>query len=185
MPDAPDPEIQSRYASVADGFTRRLRGVEPDQWGQPSPCAEWTARDVVTHVIDTHRRVLGTLGEEEPEGAGDDLGAEWADVHRRLEAALADPERAGRTVGGLFGEQPFQLLVGRLLCADTLVHTWDLARATDQDEQLDADAVGRAFEFLTPIDEAIRRPGGFDAKIEPAPGADHQTEFLNFCGRAV
>ena len=76
-------------------------------------------------------------------------------------------------------------LVGRLLCADTLIHTWDLARATGQPEDLDPTAVGKAMEFLTPIDDAIRGPGRFAAKIQPSPDAGDQTRLLNFSGRAV
>jgi hypothetical protein len=38
-------------------------------------------------------------------------------------------------------------------------------------------------EFLTPIDEAIRRPGGFAPKIEAPPGADVPTRLLSFAGR--
>ena len=83
----------------------------------------------------------------------------------------------------MFGEQTFESLVGRLVCTDTLIHTWDLARATGQDETLDPGAVAKAMESLGPMDEAIRRPGGFGAKISPAPGADAQRQFLNFCGR--
>jgi uncharacterized protein (TIGR03086 family) len=88
-------------------------------------------------------------------------------------------------VSGMFGEQSFESLVSRLLCADTLIHTWDLARATGQNEDLDPVAVQQAMEFLTPIDDAIRRPGGFGPKIEPPAGADPQTSLLNFVGRAV
>jgi hypothetical protein len=85
----------------------------------------------------------------------------------------------------MFGEQTFESVVSRLLCSDTLFHTWDLARATGQDDNLDADAVAKSLEFLTPMDEAIRRPGGFAAKIDPDPDADTQTRWLNFDGRAV
>ena len=85
----------------------------------------------------------------------------------------------------MFGEQSFESVVSRLLCSDTLFHTWDLARATGQDEELDQDAVAKSLEFLTPMDEAIRRPGGFAPKIDPAAGVDLQTRWLNFGGRAV
>jgi hypothetical protein len=83
----------------------------------------------------------------------------------------------------MFGEQTFESLIGRLVCSDTLIHTWDLARSTGQDEVLDPDAVAKAFESLAPLDDAIRRPGGFAPKIAPAPGANAQIRFLNFCGR--
>ena len=58
-----------------------------------------------------------------------------------IEAALTDPGRAEKVVSGMFGEQPFESLVSRLLCADTLIHTWDLARATGQPEALDPGGV--------------------------------------------
>jgi len=180
-------EVSERYAAVADGFTARLAKVQPDAWSAPSPCAEWTARDVVVHVINTHLRVLATLDGSEPPVvvADDDLQARWPAATEAILDALSDDDRAARTISGAFGEQPFESLVSRLLCADTLMHTWDLARATGQSERLDPEAVAKAREFLAPLDEAIRRPGGFAPKIEPSVGADEQTRLLNFCGRAV
>jgi hypothetical protein len=38
---------------------------------------------------------------------------------------------------------------------------------------------------MVPVDEMLRRPGGFGPKIEPAAGADAQTRYLNFLGRDV
>ena len=73
----------------------------------------------------------------------------------------------------------------RMVCTDVLVHTWDLARATGQDETLDPEALSVAAEFLASLDDAIRAPGGFGEKITPSAGADDQTRFLNFCGRVV
>jgi uncharacterized protein (TIGR03086 family) len=176
-----------RYRGVADGFSTRLDGVGDDQWALPTPCTDWTVRDLAAHVITTHRRVLSSLegGEAVDADLGADLAAQWQEATRAIVDAISDEARATTMVGGMFGEQPFESLVGRLLCSDTLVHTWDLARATGQAEQLDPAAVAACEEFLTPIDEAIRRPGGFAPKIDPPADADDQTKFLNFCGRAV
>jgi uncharacterized protein (TIGR03086 family) len=181
-------EVSDRYAVVADGFSRRVRGAAQASWSRPSPCTDWSAADVVDHVVGVHRMILASLTGDAPAQleAGEDRREAWAKATDQVRVALSDPEQATRTVsGGPFGEQPFESLVGRLLCADTLIHTWDLARATGQDEQLDATAVEAALGFLGPIDEAIRRPGGFAAKIEPAPDADPQTHLLNFAGRAT
>jgi uncharacterized protein (TIGR03086 family) len=180
-------EVSDRYAVVAGRFADHLKGVPPQSWNAMSPCTEWTATDVVVHVINTHRRVLAALDQSDPEvvGPGDDLAVSWDAATGAVRAALADPGQATKTVAGMFGEQPFESLVGRLLCADTLIHTWDLARATGQDESLDPSAVSEAVAFLTPIDESIRRPGGFGPRIEPTPDADTQTRLLNFAGRAV
>ncbi len=180
-------EVSDRYIRVSEGFGERVAGVAPGGWSLPTPCTDWTVRDLVAHVVGTQWRVLGTLGAVEaaavdPEG---DLRAQYREAVASITGALADDELASRTVGGMFGEQPFSSLVSRLVCTDTLVHTWDLARATGQDEQLDHDAVAQALAFLTPLDEAIRRPGGFAPKIPSAPGAGEQERLLNFCGRAL
>jgi uncharacterized protein (TIGR03086 family) len=180
-------EIADRYQTIADGFGDRVAGIPADGWRAPSPCEEWQARDIVAHVVNVHRRALAGLdGSDPPQVAvDDDLPAAWTAATSGVRDALRDPERATRVIrGGPFGEQPFEALVGRLVCADTLVHTWDLARSTGQDERLDPDAVAHAAAFLLPLDDAIRRPGAFSPKIEPTPDADAQTRFLNFAGRA-
>jgi uncharacterized protein (TIGR03086 family) len=183
-------EVSDRYDTIASGFAERLHAVGPQHWLDPTPCPDWSARDVVVHVINTHRRVLSTLDQSEPavisaDESDPELLHAWAGARAGVFDALRDDGRANQTVRGMFAEQPFSSLVGRLLCTDTLIHTWDLARGTGQDERLDPDAVAQALAFLLPIDEAIRRPGGFSPKIEPAPGADEQTRLLNFAGRAV
>jgi len=180
-------DVLQRYQRVADAFAARIDGVRPDQWTDPTPCTDWTVRQLVVHATATQWRVLATVaGSEATEVDGDaDLAGQWREATAAIAAALADPHQAGRTVGGMFGEQTFESLVGRLLCSDALVHTWDLARATGQDERLDPTAVTAATTFLAPLDEAIRAPGGFAPKLDPAPGADAQTALLNFCGRAV
>jgi uncharacterized protein (TIGR03086 family) len=176
-----------RYRTVADGFSTRLAQVGEEQWSFPTPCPDWTVRDLAAHVITTHRRVLCSLdgGTAADVDMSTDLAPQWQQASQAIVDAIADETKARTTVGGMFGEQPFESLVARLLCSDTLVHTWDLARATGQDERLDRAAVTQAETFLTPLDDAIRRPGGFATKIEPRGDADEQTRFLNFCGRAV
>lgn len=179
--------VRDLYRRVADGFGARLAGVRPDQWDAGTPCPEWDVTALVTHVIGVHGRVRAALGDVAPfeADADGDLLAQWSSVRDSIIAAVADPAQALLTVSRAGGEQPFETLVGRQLCTDTLFHTWDLARATGQDEHLDAEGVTKALEFLGPLDEAIRRPGGFGAKITPPPGADPQTVLLNFGGRAV
>ncbi|MDQ6783209.1 MAG: TIGR03086 family metal-binding protein [Actinomycetota bacterium] len=180
-------EVSNRYERVGDGFGSRLRRITPEQWAVPTPCSEWDVRELVAHVIATHGRMVANLESSPPQevDAAEDLTVHWPKASAAVRAALADPDRASRTVSGMFGEQSFESLVGRLLCADTLFHTWDLARATGQEEQLDPEAVAKAMEFLVPLDEAIRRPGGFAPKIDPPADADPQTRLLNFGGRAV
>jgi uncharacterized protein (TIGR03086 family) len=125
-------EVSDRYAAIAAGFTARVAGVAPDRWAAPSPCPDWTARDVVAHVVSSHHRVLAMVSKSEPPAvaADADVAREWSAATGAMRAALASEPPA--TVGTMFGDMPFEWLVNRLICTDTLIHCWDLARATGQ-----------------------------------------------------
>jgi uncharacterized protein (TIGR03086 family) len=180
-------DVSARYATIAAGFTARVQGCPGDKWDAPSPCERWTARDVVAHVIHVHRRVAASLdgSNASAPSADEDIMAAWHDASAAVQAALADQSRLSQVVGGRFGDMTFEQLVGGLLCADTLIHTWDLARATGQDERLNAETAKAAMEFLTPLDNRLRVSGGFKPKVEPPDGADEQTMLLCFAGRTV
>ena len=181
MPD----EILDRYTRIAMRFTEVLTSVPAEDGDRDSPCPGWTARDVAQHVVDTHWRVVARVREsEEGEGRGE-IAERWQAATRSVQAALGDPRLATTEVGGMFGAQTFETLISHLLCSDTLVHTWDLARACGLDDTLDEDACRKALEFLEPHDQMMRSPGGFAAKVSSPPDADIQTRLLNFCGREV
>lgn len=179
--------VSVRYATVADGFGRSVDAVGADQWAASTPCSEWTVRDLVAHVVDVHQRMLAKVGAEPAPGSrGSDLPAQWRAVRRAVVDVLGDETRASELVTGPVGEQPFESLVDGLVCADTLVHTWDLARATGQGERLDPGAVVNAMEFLVSLGDGMRDgEETFGAELESELDADAQTRLLNFCGRAV
>lgn len=177
-------DVSTRYATVAAGFSQRLEAVPPDRWDAQSPCEDWTARDVAEHVINTHRRVLSRLDDSQARPLSDEeMSSAFHEASGKVQAALADPEKAGCMVGGRFGGMTFEQLVGTALCSDTLIHTWDLARATDQDDRLDPEAVDAAAQFLGGAGDSIRVQGGFGPAIKPPPDADAQTKLLCVAGR--
>lgn len=179
-------EGADRYARVSSGFTERLEGVGPDQWRRSTPCDEWTVRGLVAHVIDTQRHVLGLLGgpvtPADPDG---DLPAQWAEASTSLLDAVRDPARSDIEVQSFAGPTRFSNLVGDLACADMVVHTWDLARATGQPETLDVGAVEHCAGVIARFGEAMRRPGGFGPPVDCPADADPQSRFLSFAGRSV
>jgi uncharacterized protein (TIGR03086 family) len=171
-------DVLATYSRIADHLDQLMQNCLPDRWSAPSPCTKWTARDAALHVVNNN---LGLLGQP-PSDAGDVAGA-WREVSVDMKAALADPAALARKPGGPFGESTLEMLSGGLLLTDTLVHTWDFAQATGQDATLDAEALPHCFEWLRSLGDRIRRPGGFDAAIEPPPGADLQTAFICYTGR--
>lgn len=177
-------EPLDRYTRISQGFEDRLRGVRDDQWTDPTPCTEWDVRALVAHLIGSHQMMLTLVDQTHAApGDGDDLFGFWTEARQAVIAALSDETVAHKVVQAPFGEAPFEDLAGGLLCGDTLFHTWDLARATGQNEHLDAQAVDDILAFLTPLDEAIRMPGFFGPKLDAPQGADTQSRLLYFGGR--
>jgi uncharacterized protein (TIGR03086 family) len=178
-------EAIDRVQQVIHGFDQRVQAVSADAWANQSPCAEWKARDVVVHVTNNLRRMTAGLGGQvQPEVTADeDIRGAWNGTRDGMLAALMTADMA-TVMEGPFGPMPAEQLLGRIITTDTLVHTWDLARASGGDESLPADLVEGAYSGLKPMDAMIRRPGVFGDKVEVA-GADLQTEFLSFLGRQV
>lgn len=179
--------VADRYRTLAASMEDRIRAVPDDRWSNASPCEGWTARDVVRHLVETPPLFFGFVEVAPPEvpSVDDDPVAAFTTMRDAVQAALEDPAIADKGFDGMFGPSTFAEGVDRFLCADLVVHAWDLARATGQDEQLPADEVGRVFEALRPMDEQMRGPGAFGPKVEPPADADEQTRFLSFLGRQV
>ncbi|HEV7999302.1 MAG TPA: maleylpyruvate isomerase family mycothiol-dependent enzyme, partial [Planctomycetaceae bacterium] len=145
----------------------------------------WKARDVVAHIVGGHRRIIANVKGAEPAslGADEDPKEAWEDASRAVDDITGDPEALSIEIDGPTGKMRVDEIIGRFVCMDVLVHTWDLARTVGADEHLDEELVRQAYDALQPMDAMIRQPGVFGAKLEPPAGADLQTEFLYFLGR--
>ncbi len=179
-------DVLVRFRRLAGDLTARVEAAQPDQWENPSPCEGWTAREVMSHVIGNARAGLDQVaGVEHVSRDVVDVPAEWAAIRERVESALADPAQARTEIQGPFGPMAYEDLVGQLQCMDILIHTWDVARATGGDENVDAEVAAASLAFLKPMDANLRAPGLFDPAVTPPPGADVVTQLMAFCGRKV
>lgn len=178
-------EVHDRYQTVSNGFDAAVNAASPEGWGMQTPCDQWTARDLVAHVVAGHRGVIASVrgGESVPLGDDEDPKEAWEHARRAITDITADPEASATELDGPTGKMPASDAIGRFMTMDVLVHTWDLARSVGADEHLDEDAVRVAYAVLKPMDAMIRQPGVFGPKLEPPAGADQQTEFLYFVGR--
>jgi uncharacterized protein (TIGR03086 family) len=178
-------DVQDSYLLVSSGFDAAVRAVSPDQWVTQSPCEQWTARDLVAHVVENHRGVIASVrgGESEPLGADEDPKQAWVSASRAIGEITREPDAVAKEIDGPTGKMPAGQIIGQFMTMDVLVHTWDLARTIGADERLDEDSVRGAYEALKPMDAMIRQPNVFGPKLEPPMGADLQTEFLYFLGR--
>lgn len=139
-----------RYRRLAGNFDSTVSRVEDDAWDRPSPCEEWTARDVLGHVISSEADFVTKVGlsiDRSVDVAADPLGA-WREVRDGMQAILDDPDNAGRTYESLGTETTLAASVDQFLCFDLIVHRWDIARAAGEDIEIPADDIDAANAFL-------------------------------------
>jgi len=178
-------EISERYARLADAFAAKIAAVPGARWSDPSPCAEWTALDVVKHVVSTQEMFLGFVGREMgdlPDPDDDPLAA-WNAARSVVQHDLDDPVLAGAEFEGFSGTSTFAAAVGRFLCMDLVVHGWDLARAAGLDEEMDRGDIARVSEQAVAFGDMLRSPQAFGPEIAAPADADEQVRLLAFLGR--
>jgi uncharacterized protein (TIGR03086 family) len=180
-------EIADRYRRLAAHFADVIDAVPPDRWSSPSPCEEWTALELVQHVVDSQSMFLGLVGRDPAGGpaVADDPGAAWRATAAVIQVDLEDPERATQTFTGFAGESTFEAAVDRFINMDLVVHAWDLARATGGDERIAAEDVERVQASLAGFGEMLHSPGVCGPAVPVSADADAQTKLLAELGRTA
>ena len=176
--------VADRYRRLADRFSRVVDAVPPDAWDRPSPCEGWTAEQVLGHVTESQHGFLERF-ELAPPIEGRSAIDQWVAVRDVMQAGLDDPATASIEYDGMFGRTSFAETVDMFMCADLVVHSWDIARATGlrEHEELPADEVARLDERLRPMGDVLRSPGVFGPEVPVPDDASPQDHLLGFLGR--
>lgn len=175
-------EKHRRYAGA---FGDRVRGTS--DWDAPAPVDGWTARDVVRHLVEWFPGFLaGGAGVQLPAGPSvdeDPVGA-WISQSDAVQALLDDQATADLVLKNPYiGEVPLPEAIERFYVADVFMHTWDLARATGQDDRLDPEFCAELFAGMEPIEDLLRSSGQYGPRVPVPADADAQTRMLGFIGR--
>jgi uncharacterized protein (TIGR03086 family) len=180
-------EPAAEHRSVASTFADRVGGAAPEAWGNPAPVPDWTALDVVRHLLEWFPAFLaGGADVELPAGPSVDADpvAAWTHHADAVQRILDDPATHGRTFAHpMLPEMPLDQAISRFYTNDVFLHTWDLARATGQDERLDEDRCRELYEGMLPLDDVLRQSGQYGPQVPVPDGADWQTRLLGFIGR--
>ena len=173
------------------GTAEVVDATSPDQHAAPTPCTDWTVRDLLTHLIAGNVKYVEIgRGKEWARGAPDvvledDPGGQY---RRTMDAMLEAWEQPGAL------DRETALPVGRgraelalyLHLGETLVHGWDLARATRQRPLWDGEVVEACLthfrSWLPP-----QRPAGspFSDATPLGDGAAPIDHFAAYLGRDV
>jgi uncharacterized protein (TIGR03086 family) len=132
----PEAALHQLEQTLADTATV-VEGLREDQWDLPTPCSQWTVRDVVRHLVAGHHIFARAL-EDKPsstDGTGIVPDGQWRTAYRTsadaMLEAFAIPGALERPLTIPFGTVPGSVAL-HLRIVEALVHGWDVARATDQ-----------------------------------------------------
>ena len=174
-----------RHRRIAGTFTDRVRGAK--DWDAPAPVAGWTARDVVRHLVEWFPSFLAAgSGVRLPAGPGvdDDPAGAWQAQYDGVQAVLDDPATRQRTLSNPhIGDVPLDQAIDRFYTSDVFQHTWDLARATGQDDRLDPGFCAALLAGMEPMDEVLRASGQYGPRVAVPDDAGVQARLLGFIGR--
>ena len=174
-----------RHRAVARRFTELARGVT--DWDGPTPVPDWTARDVVRHLVEWVPGFFESGSEVRlhrgPSVDDDPVGA-WEAQAASVQAVLDDPAAAAGTYSNPHtGDLPVDQATDRFYTADVFMHTWDLARSTGQDDTLDPATCAEMLAGMQPIEELMRASGQYGPAVAVPDDARPQDRLLGFIGR--
>ncbi|WP_314172549.1 TIGR03086 family metal-binding protein [Streptomyces winkii] len=193
--------IADRYLHAGAEFERRLRTVRDGQWELPTPCTEWDVRLLANHMARGNLNYAGlvdggTSAEFLRLRDADALGADPVGAYvRSVDACAAAFARPGALDQVL--DYPLGRISGRqalaVRTADSVIHTWDLARALGADETLAPGLVAWLDGHLDDVYAGLAvapadRDGRARRFFAPAEGGDHpgasrQDRLLRWMGR--
>jgi uncharacterized protein (TIGR03086 family) len=116
----------------------------------------------------------------------DDPSGAWFHLSDAIQAILDAPDLDARVFDHpVAGRHTLEDAIGQFVLPDVLIHTWDLARATDQDETLDAEVVAAMVGAFEAAGDALEQSGQYGARVSVDDNVDAQTKLLALAGRHV
>lgn len=146
MTERLDPLEALDLAQAAAGET--IAGIGPDDWHRPTPCDEWSVRDIVNKMVAS-TLTFAAFGRRRPleppydlvhpvEILGDDPSATFQRAARDCRDAWRQDGALAGTAPSTVGEFPAKAVLNARIF-DTTILTWDVARATGQRHRIGDD----------------------------------------------
>jgi uncharacterized protein (TIGR03086 family) len=132
---------------AAERLETIIAAVAPAAWTSPTPCPDWNVRDLVAHVVAGNVKYTGIArGDDWRPGAvevdlGDEPSATYRTTVKEMLEAWRQPGALDREIALPRGQRGRSEVALWIHLAETVVHGWDLARATGQDPAFDPEVV--------------------------------------------
>ncbi|MFE1886711.1 TIGR03086 family metal-binding protein [Streptomyces diastatochromogenes] len=180
-------KVLEQFDQAATALEGVLAGIKPLQLDDPTPCPEWSVRELVNHVVGGNLMFAGIVsgnGPAAPQDHGDDLLGAFRSSFSTLREAFAADGVLERTFQTPMGERPATRLV-TIRVIEMGLHGWDLAKATGQSFALPEEVVDAALNQLKAMLPADRQGLPYGNEQPAAPDASPTDRLAAFAGRSL
>jgi uncharacterized protein (TIGR03086 family) len=179
----------ARYDRAAAIAEQVIAGVKADQHSGATPCTEWSVRQLINHMVTGNLAFASIVtGGPRPDRGqdhlGDDPAAAFRKATRDLRDALSAPGALQRVYSTPLGPGPGPVLLG-LRTVEMAVHSWDIAKATNQSTDLDPEVAGWALGSLRQAFAGGRGERPFGPEQPAPPDATAADRLAAYAGRIV
>lgn len=173
--------LTQHYLDNANRFSAVVESI--DDWEAHSPCENWSANDVVDHVVDTQRDFLGKRGRDLGDRPAGPPPQVW---QRHLEAVsrvLTDREFVTSAYDGYFGPTTVEETLANFYGFDLVVHRWDLGTSNGRDVNFDDAEMDMLAESIDGFGDSLYSEGICKPAIDVPDDASRQDRLLGRLGR--
>jgi uncharacterized protein (TIGR03086 family) len=174
-----DLDLLDCYKRASEWTASKVAGAK-DRLADATPDDDWDVRALMNHMLDTQRYFVSAARGEQaslpasppPELLGDDPVGDFERARQDVMNTFGAPgviDRTGPSLGIAFSDQ--------------LLHGWDLARATGQDETMPDGLAAAAYQMIHGRFTDEQRKGIFKPEVPVARDASAQDKFLAYSGR--
>jgi uncharacterized protein (TIGR03086 family) len=184
-------QLLDAHGTAMEVFDRAMRKVGPTDWDSPTPCTDWTVRDLVNHIVVEQlwvpdmlagRRVAEVGDRFDGDQLGDDPLATWQEASRTARAAWLEPGVLERTVHLSYSDETAEEY-GWQMTTDLTVHGWDLATALGAGADIPDEVASRLLAYIEPQMELWSGSSMFADPVPVPADADAPTRLVALLGR--
>jgi len=183
--DGGDMDPLTQFEQLGPVLGGVIAGLRPADLDTATPCAEFTVRGVLEHMIRGATMFAAAYrGEAPPEPDVTDPIVGVQAALGDLATSIAAPGALDRTIQAPFGATDGESFA-RFVVLDGLVHGWDLATATGQPYDPPTDLVTAVTGFAKQALEGLRDGDTFKSAVEPTADATPIERLAAYSGRTI
>lgn len=184
-------DLLDAHAHALDVFDRAVHRIGLSDWDSPTPCTEWTVRDLVNHLVYdqlwvpevlAHKTIAEVGDKYDGDQLHDDPLEAWSESSQAARAALVAPGALEGTVHLSYGDADATEYAWQLTL-DAAVHGWDLATAVGAAAGMGDELATALLTYVEPNAAAWSGSSMFADAVPVADDADAEARLVSLLGR--